>query len=400
MATDLDVTTATCQIEIGLRDTIALALRRRYPAVADVAALRAQSTLGASGTSSLDDTNVELVPVTASSTVYRWDAPTMASDDGDTVVAPDDRVARGLPGRWLKTAARIDGGFFDAVRLYEGEDTEEMVLEKVLGAVPSCLVVWRSEDHRLRSVQPGALYDFPVDFEIWVSSRNLRLGNDALLGSTVADEVAFDPGILNAVGRVKKVLAGSNLGLGDGVDYVQLGPHVPKLQSLSEGQFVHALKIRVKASIHIPDEPGEDFPLDGDSAGLYLQRELVDEVDDLPFDVANHRISGLEVELGHTPGPGLFSIVHAGELVLSGRRVLVGETTTDFAPESDVYRDVFPNGVLWLSAVPIDAPPPKVSGALRVGVSRTNETDVVFDQFLIGSAAAVGEPDLVLPESG
>src|SRR5262249_30678185 len=157
-----------------------------------------------------------------------------------------------------------------AVRLYEGEDTEDMILEKVLGAIPSCLVVWRGEDHRLKSVEPGALYDFLVDFEIWVSAKNMRRGNEALVGSPIPDEADRDPGVLNAIGRLRKVLAGSDLGIGPGVDYVQLRQHVPKLQSLSEGQFVHALKISVKASIHIPDEPGEDAPL-ADPGGLRLQ---------------------------------------------------------------------------------------------------------------------------------
>ena len=85
---------------------------------------------------------------------------------------------------------------------------------------------------------------------------------------------------------------------------------------------------------------------------------------------------------------------------MGGQDVSVGETISEFAPNSDVYRDVFPNGVLWLSAVPIDAPPPpRVTGALRVGVSRTNATDVLSDRFLVASALTVGEPDVIPPES-
>lgn len=273
---DLDIATATAQIAIGLRDTIALTWRRRYPAVADHDALRVQPTLGVSGTSLLDDTNVELVPV-GGTTVYRWDGAATSGDDDDQVITPADRLALMLPGRWTKTtASATEQGFLDAVRVYEAYETEDQVLEGVLGQIPSCLVVWQGEDHRLKSVQPGALYAFTPEFDILVSSKSLRRGNEALLGSPVADEADLDPGVYTAVGRIKKVLAGSSLGLEDGVDIVLLGRHSPKLQSLGEGQFVHCLKVRVAASIHIPDADGEDFPV-GD---LELQRELVHAADD------------------------------------------------------------------------------------------------------------------------
>ena len=400
MAGDLVVESASTQIEVALRDTLALALRRRYPAEPNVAALRVRQTLGASGTSLLDETNVELVPVAGTPpAVYRWSATSAAADNGDTTIAPADRLTAHLPGRWLKTSAVLDGGFLDAVRLYEGEDTEELILDKVLGAVPSCLVVWRGEDHALKSVQPGALYEFPVDFEIWVSSRSLRSGNEALLGSPIADEAAADPGILNAIGRVKKVLAGSDLGIGPGVDYVQLGAHLPKLQSLSERQFVHALKIRVKASLHIPDAPGEDVPLDQGSgtSGLFLQPVLVEVGAAGTFDPTSYRVHGLDVDLGHLAAPGVTSVIHAGEVVIGGGvPIATAETVFDFGPNHDVYRDVLPNGVVQLSAFPIDAaPPPIAPGAIRVGVSRTNPTDVIADRFLIGTAQTVGAPDRV-----
>ena len=390
---DLAANTGTTQIEVALRDTIALALRRRYPAVANVAALRAWSTLGEGGSSSLDETNVELLPV--GTTVYRWYATSTEHDDGAGVIAPADRVAARLPGRWLRTTAAADAGFLDAVRLYEGEDTEDMILQRVLGVIPSCLIIWRGEEHRLKSVQPGALYEFPVEFEVWISSKNMRRGNEALLGSPIADEADRDPGVLNAIGQLKKVLAGSNLGQ-PGVDFVELHGHTPKLQSLSEGEFVHALKITVRAAIHIPDDPGEDVPLE--PGALWLQGQLVDSSEH--FDPANHRVGGLEVDLGHTQVAGvpgkLFSLVHAGEVVMNGTSVATPEIVVELQPSHDHYRDVFPSGVVWLTPVPVDAAPPAQSvGTLRVGVSRTNATDVISDRFLVGSARDVGEPDLL-----
>src|SRR4051812_3386644 len=120
MAVDLDVTTATTQIEVALRDTVALGLRRQYPALASVAALRAWSTLGESGTSNFDDVNVELVPAPATSAVYRGNATSLQADDGALAIAPADRVGVGIPGRWLKTSVAVGAGFLLAVRLYEG----------------------------------------------------------------------------------------------------------------------------------------------------------------------------------------------------------------------------------------------------------------------------------------
>lgn len=391
---DLDIQTASTQVELALRDTIALALRHRYPSVASVAALRARATLGASGTTLFDETNVELLPVDGTPPiVYRWNATSLASDDGDAVVAPTDRTNAQLPGRWLKTSAALAGGFLDAVRLYEGEDTEELILDKVLGVIPSCLVVWRGEDHTLKSVQPGALYEFMLDFEVWVSSRSLRGGNEALIGSPIADEAALDPGILNAVGRVKKVVAGSDLGLGPGVDFVQLLGHQPKLQSLSERQFVHALRLRVKASLHIPDADGEDVPLDtpASPSGLYMRRLLVEADAGGAFDPRNCRVAGLTVDLGHLPGNNVVAVVRAGEVALDGATILTSETIASFGANRDVYRDVLPNGVVQLSSVPIDASPPALAaGALRIGVSRTDATDVIADRFLAASALEIG----------
>ena len=77
------------------------------------------------------------------------------------------------------------------------------------------------------------------------------------------------------IGDLKKLLAGSTLGLEPGVDFVQIGTHTQKVQSLSEAEFTDVLRIRVLASVQIPDEPGEDYE-PPPAGALYLQRQFAE----------------------------------------------------------------------------------------------------------------------------
>ena len=60
-----------------------------------------------------------------------------------------------------------------------------------------------------------------------------------------------------------------------GVDFVQIGTHTQKVQSLSEAEFTDVLRIRVLASVQIPDEPGEDYE-PPPAGALYLQRQFAE----------------------------------------------------------------------------------------------------------------------------
>lgn len=269
---ELDPRTATIDVERALQSTIAIGLRRRYPAVADLAALRAWPTLGGGGTSSLDESIVELVPVTAGA-VYLWDATAAGADDGDATIKPTDR-GTSLPGRWLKTASTSTSGYLNAVRIFEGEDSEEAIMDRTLGTAPAVMVRWLGETPDKVGQIVGSVYRLPMEFELWVASRNLRRGNEALLGSRVAGEADEDPGVLRMVGDLRVLLAGSDLGLTDGVDMTMIGAHRPKMQSMTEGQFIHALSLRVMATLRIRDADGEDVVIP-DPAGLLLQHQQV-----------------------------------------------------------------------------------------------------------------------------
>ncbi len=266
---ELDSRTATIDVERAMQATIALALRRRYPAVADVAALRAFHTL-VEGSSSLDDAVVELISITGGA-VWKWSASSTAADNGTSVIAPTDRTNGALPGRWLITSSTSTDGYLTAVRIFEGEDSEEAIMTRLLAVAPSVMVVWRSEEPDKQSQLPGAYYRVWMNFEIWCASRNLRRGNEALTGSSISDEADADPGVLRIVGDVRGVLAGSDLGLPDGIDYCYPGTHRPKIQSLTEGQFVHSLAVRLAATLRFYDAAGESVPAADIAIGLQPQ---------------------------------------------------------------------------------------------------------------------------------
>lgn len=272
--------TATTDVERALQSTIALKLRRRYPAVATIAALRAWATVGGEEdtglSSNFDDAFVELVPVTASGAVYSWSAVSTATDDGAAVVCPTDRVAGSLPGRWLVTTSTSTAGYADAVRIYEGESAEEPFLIRMAARIPSIGIMWKGERNPDKESQiPGAFYRVVMDFEIWASSRNLRRGNEASLGSLVTGEAAEDPGVMRIIGDLRACLGGSDLGLTDGIDYVYLGAHSKVVEDLGEGLFIHSLAIRIPATLRFEDEDGDyEIP---DPSGLRLQGQRVAE---------------------------------------------------------------------------------------------------------------------------
>lgn len=253
-----DPCTVTIDVGRALQQTIALALRRRYPAKASVSALRAFSTLGEGGTSSFEEPNVELVPVGA--VIYSWSATSTAADDGSAVIRPADRGS--LPGRWLKTTSTSTSGYLAVVRIYEGEDGEEPSLVKLSGQTPWVQVIFRGETPDKQSQIPGAFYRLMMEFEIRAGSRSLRGGNEALLGSAISDEASADPGVERIIGDVRQAIVwGDDLGLPEIVDFCYPGAHGKVLEDAGERYFVHKLMVRVPATVRFEDADGEDVAL-------------------------------------------------------------------------------------------------------------------------------------------
>jgi hypothetical protein len=251
---DLTLRNAASLLERALFNTINRAYRKRLPHVADITALRAAPTRGASA-SGFARSDFDLIYVASVRLAYEWSTSSSAPDDGDLIVKPSDA---GATGRWLRTPSTVQTGYLVGVRLYEGEQSEEEVLDRLLGQAPAVAIRWLSASHTPKSQIPGALYRYETDFDLWVVSSNYRGSAlpEAVVGSPVAGEAAFDPGANAMIGDLKRLLAGTTgeeLGQ-PGIAYVEIGKEEPVYRSLAERRFVFGLGVRVHASVANPDD--------------------------------------------------------------------------------------------------------------------------------------------------
>lgn len=366
---DLTFRTAATLIERALFDAVNLALRKRLPPAADVAALRAVATRGAGSLSQRLDH--ELVYVSSKGRCYRWAAASTAADDGDATVKPTDVGA--ASGRWLKTTSSLQAGYLLDVRLYEGEQSEKELLDRLLSQRPSVLVRWERSSHEPKSQVPGALYRYESDFDVWVVSSNMR-GNalpEAVVGSQVAAEFDVDPGANAIVGDVKAVLAGSDLGQ-PGVAYCEVGAEEPLYRSLAERRFVYSLGVRVHATVANPDS---------DLVALESVRVAFELADRNATDPPVTRDDCVTTRVTVTVGGGLVASVSPGVARVGGVAVsYAGEPAHAFDALSWTYRDLAADGTMTFVATPPFAEEPAVTpGALRVGVTYTDASDVVGD---------------------
>lgn len=380
---DLTFRNAATLIELAVFRAINRALRRRLPPVADVAALRAVVTRGAgSGYARRDD---DLIFVTSKAVCYEWSTASTAADDDDTVVAPADA---GTTGRWLKGPSAVQSGYLLDVRLYEGEQSEDELLDRLLGQRPSVAIRWLGADNVPQSQIPGSLYKYENDFEIWVASSNYRGSAlpEAIVGSPLAAESAKDPGVNVILGDLKKALAGKT---GEelnqpGIAYADIGREQPVYRSLSERFFVFSLALRVHATVQNPDDDLEVL------TSLMLQRQLGDLHAQDAFDPLNYVSNGIDVPLGI----GLATAISAGAAKIGGAPVAYAGESRTFNALRWTYRDLKADGSMTFTETTIGAvPPPVASGALRVGRTETDAGSVIADGFLASTLTDLGEPD-------
>ena len=247
-------------VERALVRGIRQALGKRNT-VANAAALRAVPVLGASLGLAVEDG--ALVYVTSAALAYQFEVGSTAADDGATVIQPT-QIVGSLPGRWLVTASAVASGYLVDVRLYEGEQSEDEILERILGRVPSVMVRWQSSEHVAKSQVPGALYRVEESFDVWAVSANYRAGvlPAAIVGSPIAAEAAADPGVNALIGDLQTFLAGLT---GEdvnetGIAYCEIGHVEPVYRSLAERRFVFSLGLKVHASVQAAADPA-DVPL-------------------------------------------------------------------------------------------------------------------------------------------
>lgn len=266
---DINFRNARLVIETALRDTLLLAYGRQLPPVAMTDALAAVPS------SALTDD--DLRHVAAARRTYRFARSDARAADGVSIIAPSDLPA-GAPGRWLRTESLVAEGYLERCELYNEDEDQETMTERLLSKKPALLISFEGARHKPVSNRAGALYWYVVSYRLLAISTNMRGGETAWHGSPRAQESKLDPGTAAILGDAKAVLAGSDLGLGGAVERVEIGEERPVIVALAKRTVVEALDITVWATLR----PEEDVvSLEGADAEYAIGDEpvLESEVD-------------------------------------------------------------------------------------------------------------------------
>jgi hypothetical protein len=388
---DLLITTATAQIERALKTTILLALGVRRTA-ATIAALRALTTQGASGSAMDDDS---LVYVTSATLVYRWSVRNTTADNGTTVIEATDG---GDTGRWLATESTDTAGYLKRVEFFDGTFEEAQVDQRLLGLRPCVVIHWNGADNIVSSVVAGALYKHRPEFALWCLSQSMRSGFEGQLGPLLSDEASADPGAQNIIGALKALLAGEDLDQ-TGIDYCEIGRERVVTTSLLERRFAVELALTVNATTHNPetdlvDLDGLDLQTEIAAKGHGADEDYADRDDNLA-DRDNRRVSGIET----TIATGLTQDISSGSAYLAGTLVAYAGQSKAFTASRDTYRDLNDDGTLtFVVANAGDDEPAVTADALRIGVTTTDEASVTRDVILVPTIDVFGSVDTIPPE--
>lgn len=394
----LDIRTVITQVTTALIDTLDLAYKVRKPEAADLAALTAYEL-----TPNLDDR--DLVYVASEGVVYRWLAASTLPAAPPSVVKPRaDLLPEQGNGRFVRTSSsvtlgpayfrplhRVRTGYARAVEIYQGDD---QILERLYGQRPAFIVEWISDSLAVKSYAHGAIYDYDLRFSIHCLARNLRNNNEALIGSDVpGDEDAEGPGLFRMIGDVRYLLGGCTLGLDPGVKFTDVTGEARIIETLYADRVYRAEQdVLVKASVHVVDE--DLFP----NPEVWIERRDAGTPAGEDFDASNFVAQGCAV----SPGPGLTATVTSGIAYLSGQIISAPSVTRLWESDADTYRDLSPDGTWAFYAVEPDSdPPPQRPNTLRVGLTRTDGSNVVADRYLcsfsVPSGADPGDPFRAAP---
>lgn len=389
----LDIRTAITQVTTALVDTLSLAYQYRYPEVLTLAALAAVDS------STLPDR--ALIWVASEGVVYRWHTASRLPQLVPFVIAPQALPQNGN-GRWLRQSSavtlghawfrplhRVRRGYARAVQIYQGED--DAVLERIYAQRPAFLVEWDSDALSCEAYRHGAIYEYDLKFFVHCVAKNLRSGPEALIGSEVPDDAGAvpPPGLWEMIGDVRYLLGGCDLGLAPGVKFVDVTGEAKIVESeLAQRLFRAELSVTVRGSVHVIDEDLISDPK------IWVERRDADSPEEGGnFDRSNHVAAGYRF----APGPGLTATPTAGVAYIAGQLISSAPGAHTFEPSSDTYRDLLLDGRLVYQAVPPDEdPPPQLPSSLRIGVTRTSDTNLVGDRllcsYLVRSAANPDDP--------
>lgn len=410
MAT-LSIRTALTQIERAVQQTIALGLQKRAAAAADITALRAVASRSPGGSVQL--LQFDLQPVTSPLSVWLWYPYSTATDNGTSVVEPDD-VPTGEPGRWIITddqqafapdpdtnpvpvrLDQIQSGYLTRVILWNGEFRRKEFEERILAYRPCVAIAWQQSDPKQAGTYAGNITEYPATFEILVCSQNLRPEQESFYGGGTAADTAEDPGAIRILGDIKQLLADagkySPILAQPGIQRVVLGAEDVVDVDLAERKAIVSLMVTVEATVMNVDPPSQLVDLDA----IDTQPELTHLNAATEFDPDNYVVTFGSFAI--TPGFGLSATPAVGSAYVGG--VLVNAYAAPlrtFTAGSDTYRDLIVDPDTGPEFVYVTVPagtdePDVTTDALRVAVTTTSSTSITVDRYLAAVATTFGEP--------
>lgn len=397
----MDVRDEVSIIERAIVQCLQLGYGFRYPAVEtpdDLRALKSISDTSIYGIPSQVTfcVNGGLIFVNTVGRVYMYDGYSQAIDDNHDVITPNDMTIDGR-GRWIKQDSKVTlgpnfrkplhvvrDGYAKAVELYEGQLDLDEELIRILGVCPAFLVHWVGDDYETKSIRQGALYLVKHKFKIICISSCLRPDSSALYGSSFPTEKAYDPGLNRMMGDVRYLFAGSDLGLPT-VDYTIPGPADIIHEDWDSRLFAGEVELVVRDTVNIADEDLLEF------RDLAVIPHLTESKNG-EFNINSYIYQGLRVPIKS----GLTISPQAGSAYIDNELIYVNPPINKFPVDSDTYRDLDKTGKLIYSSVGRDKDPPlQPSDTLRVGITITDSTDIIFDNYLADSNVPYGDPYII-----
>ena len=395
--TALDIRTATQTVFNALRNTLSLAFEKRLPEAATIAALQAVDA------STIADR--DLLYVQSEGVVYRWSAASTQPEILPFCVAPAVAVTAEGNGRWLAQSSTVTYGpnkyrplhrerigYYNTVQAWQGADDE--ALERIRGQRPALLIKWLSDSAELKGYAHGTIYQTEYKFLLHIIANNLRDDESAVLGSTVATDSEVTPalGLLRMIGDLRYMLSGSQLGLEPGVMFVDASGEATIVdEDYAQRLFAAELEIVVRASVQIVDEDLETDP------EIWIERFDTGTVQSEAFDPRNYVASGYRF----APQAGLSAAPTEGAAFIGGQLVTSIPSVVTLPDESVIFRDLLPTGQLVYQSLSIaeysaNGEPSVTTGAMRIGVTRTEAGNIAQDQYLgsfrVRSGANPGDP--------
>lgn len=393
MSIYLDCRTIITTVERAMLDAISLCYQNRLTPVANLTDLAVLSS------AAVQDRALRFVE--SEGVCYRFALYSSNAHALPYVVRPND-LTQSQNGRWERTTSnvtkgpayfrpvnRVRTGYARQVELWQGLSAK--ALERLYGLTPAFQVRCTGVDvgSRVTAGPYGALRSADFSFEIYCWSKNYRPQNQALWGSTLADESTdtSDPGLNRMIGDIWYLFgSGCQIGLGPGVAQCQITGTASIIDEDHDNrEFCAVVPIMVQASFNIPDE--DLVPIESIEVQLQDVRTRPGE----RFDRDNYVAQGFRAQYG--AGTGLLLQVDPGVAYVGGQLVSSTPGARVVDANQDVYRYLGTDGAMSIRSVPngYDAPDAP-AGTLLIGKSVTDDTDVIFDSLLCDWLQNAGQP--------